>query len=536
MFDQPPFAVLTVCAVCMLTVASVGSRCLPDSGTVDDLAQGLVFDRAPHAMTALAKPGHLQAVVDPQFHTVLRRISDVEAAASGNNAIIKPMYSTMPAWNADESLLILWQRGVGHNLYDGRTYRFLRTLDIRPRDLEHVAWHATDPHVLFYPQAFKLGSFYRDFIRYHVVSGQRDTLRSFTDIVKTGYGFSFGSDPGYSCWESRIFGFADTENGLTFAYDLQRNQVGAIRHGNSSRAAAPAPSGKLFYCEGEVVDFNMQTVRTLDLFDPTEHAALGRLANGHDAYFTVAYTAGEHSGVGSLVAHDLTAGSHRVIVGPATGYPYPPSGTYISALIFRHPGWVVVSIVGFAADGSEVLDNEILLINTAPGGKVCRVAHHRSRGRLGPMGYWAEPHAVPSPSGTRILFGSDWEGGSSVDTYVVELPSYRPDSSAVRAGVTTPAVTTPALLMALSQSFPNPFNPTTTIAYSLSRPADVAMTIIDPLGRAVRTLVQARRPAGQFREVWDGCDEQGRPVASGVYICRLQCERSIMQRKLIRLR
>ncbi len=62
------------------------------------------------------------------------------------------------------------------------------------------------------------------------------------------------------------------------------------------------------------------------------------------------------------------------------------------------------------------------------------------------------------------------------------------------------------------------------------------MTIIDPLGRAVRTLVIAWRPAGQFREVWDGCDEQGRPVASGVYICRLECDRAIMQCKLIRLR
>jgi hypothetical protein len=89
----------------------------------------------------------------------------------------------------------------------------------------------------------------------------------------------------------------------------------------------------------------------------------------------------------------------------------------------RRPGWVVVSVQGHPA-GLGVLDSEILLANTAPGGSVCRIAHHRSYGSNGSQGYWAEPHAVPSPSGTRILFGSDWGNSGTVDTYVVELPSY----------------------------------------------------------------------------------------------------------------
>ena len=46
--------------------------------------------------------------------------------------------------------------------------------------------------------------------------------------------------------------------------------------------------------------------------------------------------------------------------------------------------------------------------------------------RKDPDAYWAEPHTVPSPSGTRALFASDWGGGASVDTYVIELPSYAP--------------------------------------------------------------------------------------------------------------
>jgi Tol biopolymer transport system component len=82
-----------------------------------------------------------------------------------------------------------------------------------------------------------------------------------------------------------------------------------------------------------------------------------------------------------------------------------------------------VSIVG-ALSGKTTLNQELLLANANTGGKVCRVAHHRSWGSAGPRGYWAEPHPVISPSGSRILFGSDWGGGTSVDAYVVELPSF----------------------------------------------------------------------------------------------------------------
>jgi hypothetical protein len=52
------------------------------------------------------------------------------------------------------------------------------------------------------------------------------------------------------------------------------------------------------------------------------------------------------------------------------------------------------------------------------------VAHHRSYAGEGRWGYFGEPHVVVSPSATRLLFGSDWGNGDTVDTYVVELPSY----------------------------------------------------------------------------------------------------------------
>ena len=68
-----------------------------------------------------------------------------------------------------------------------------------------------------------------------------------------------------------------------------------------------------------------------------------------------------------------------------------------------------------------MLDQELVLADTNEGGTVCRIAHHRSQEA---QDYWGEPHVTGSPSGTRAVFGSDWGGGESVDTYVVELPLF----------------------------------------------------------------------------------------------------------------
>jgi hypothetical protein len=122
---------------------------------------------------------------------------------------------------------------------------------------------------------------------------------------------------------------------------------------------------------------------------------------------------------------DLWTGVKKVIVGPATGYPYPPSSTHLSSISKGNPGWVAVSIVGDPA-GQGLLDQELLLANTDTGA-VCRIGHNRTYAGVvdgAKWGYWSEPHNVLSPSGTRVLFGSDWGNGSSVDTYVVELPGY----------------------------------------------------------------------------------------------------------------
>lgn len=74
----------------------------------------------------------------------------------------------------------------------------------------------------------------------------------------------------------------------------------------------------------------------------------------------------------------------------------------------------------------------------------------------------------------------------------------------------------------LSQNYPNPFNPTTAIRYQLPKSGSVELTIYNLLGQEIRKLVNENRIAGQYTVQWDGRDETGAAVASGVYLYRLK--------------
>jgi hypothetical protein len=88
----------------------------------------------------------------------------------------------------------------------------------------------------------------------------------------------------------------------------------------------------------------------------------------------------------------------------------------------------------------------------------------------------------------------------------------------------------------LGQNFPNPFNPSTTIEFALDSPSRVAIEIVDARGARVATLHAGARGAGTHQVAWDGRDDAGRPVASGVYFYRLQGAGNGEARKMVLLK
>ena len=86
---------------------------------------------------------------------------------------------------------------------------------------------------------------------------------------------------------------------------------------------------------------------------------------------------------------------------------------------------------------------------------------------------------------------------------------------------------------ALDQNYPNPFNSHTVIGFDLPVAADVDLALFDLLGQRVATLGRGRRPAGTYTIQWDGRDDAGQPLASGVYLYRLQSALQTETRKLL---
>ena len=74
----------------------------------------------------------------------------------------------------------------------------------------------------------------------------------------------------------------------------------------------------------------------------------------------------------------------------------------------------------------------------------------------------------------------------------------------------------------LSQNYPNPFNPTTTIGYSTPRDGEIQIEIYNLMGQKVRTLFNGILQAGSHKVEWDGCDDSGKTLSSGVYLITLR--------------
>ncbi|MBM4160894.1 MAG: T9SS type A sorting domain-containing protein [Ignavibacteria bacterium] len=88
-------------------------------------------------------------------------------------------------------------------------------------------------------------------------------------------------------------------------------------------------------------------------------------------------------------------------------------------------------------------------------------------------------------------------------------------------------------VFALEQNYPNPFNPSTTIRYQLPQSASVKLDIYNALGQKVRTLVSEEQKAGFYKVQWDGRDEGGRTVSTGLYIYRIQAGSFVSTQKML---
>lgn len=135
-------------------------------------------------------------------------------------------------------------------------------------------------------------------------------------------------------------------------------------------------------------------------------------------------------------------------------------------------------------------------------------------------------YVTPSTQVRMRFIAEDAGSGSVVEAGVDDFRVWG-------ASVTPVAGGTSSSRFALLPNSPNPFNPHTAISFDLARDGQAQLSIFSLEGRRVRTLVKSALPAGRHSVAWDGRDERGNSVASGVYLMRLESGKETAARKIV---
>ena len=200
--------------------------------------------------------------------------------------------------------------------------------------------------------------------------------------------------------------------------------------------------------------------------------------------------------------------------------------------------WKVLPSQATASDlnGDGVLDVAIVAANSTVGpALVVLLGQHNGVPVL--EGYY------PLPGESNQVLTSDVNGDGDTDLVVLGT-SVASDNGGVSVFINqgTPATAVASETAAtptaftLGANYPNPFNPATTIPLAVPAGAkNVDLTIYNVLGQPLRRVWSGPLPAGEHQLTWDGQDAQGKPVAAGVYMYRVQVDDQTHTRKMVKI-
>ncbi|MGD1047581.1 MAG: T9SS type A sorting domain-containing protein [Candidatus Krumholzibacteriaceae bacterium] len=140
----------------------------------------------------------------------------------------------------------------------------------------------------------------------------------------------------------------------------------------------------------------------------------------------------------------------------------------------------------------------------------------------------AYPAIVSDGASGAIVTWQDLRNGANWDIYAMRVDA--------NGFPVLTAAETPKVLMELHQNYPNPFNPATTVAYSVPEKCNVTLKIYDVSGKCVARLVDKQQEKGSYSVAWNGKDETGNSMASGIYLYRLAAGEQTISKKMVLLR
>ena len=366
----------------------------PITGTPPDRA-ALTYVASP-AIPAV--PAMLSPVADPTWGTHVTRVSNVNGVTNE--------YSRSPAWNADQSLILLPGPGSSSELHDGTTYAKVRGL---PRLPGYAHWAYTDPNKIF-------GTYNGD-PHFYACDARTDAM----SVVHNFSGYSevsLGDGEGNVSDDDKTVALMTKSaagNGA-LVYDLASGNIVATVNWGSSRPnnVSVSHSGQFVIVswgpDGSGLTqglwlYSRLLVPIRQLTMTARHGDHCLDSAGHDLW--VQCTNG-------VEMWRLDDGTH-----PALNLPKPNAFEYghLSGRNVGRPGWAYLSTYDWGSTSGRPGRDQLVAIKLDGSGtvEVFGFANHRS------TSYSEQPHATPSRDGKRVCFNSEWGAPGTVYAYVAGL-------------------------------------------------------------------------------------------------------------------
>jgi hypothetical protein len=376
-------------------------------------------DRLANAPVLVApsmdRPAYRQPVTDPTLGTIFTRVTDpgqrMAADIFCGQKFCRHRYSSVQAWNADQTLLAISKGCNGFCFLDGQTYApaFHRPVD------DDCKWHPTDPALLICVRAGQVYAW-----------APRTNARTVVYAPKGYTNIQFGPYKGnLSSDGNRLVLRATNRAGalVAFAYDMEERR----KYPDIELAALPglndycgiSPSGRYIACLSTRDDgTDVAYILTVDgklVQSWTEHHRPGHGdmtvdADGSDVYV----------GISKSDPDKWHIIKRRLSDGLVTDLAPSGYGAHASTRNINRPGWVFVSYEGSydkIADsvGRAPFYQEVIALRIDGSGEIRRIA--QTRNAVGD--YISETHASPSPDGSQVIWSSNWgTAGGPVADYV----------------------------------------------------------------------------------------------------------------------
>ncbi|MFK5949813.1 MAG: Calx-beta domain-containing protein [Methylococcales bacterium] len=342
-----------------------------------------------------SKPQYLVPMTDPRFGTKVTRITDNVAL---NTTDLVHQYAKVPAWNSDGTLI-----NMRRLLLDGNDYSVIRTFTASGE----LRWSNINPHIMYVVSASKIETV-------NVLTDQKQVLRTFSGGYDKCY---IGPFEGNISYDDQFVALT-CKLGNDFdviVYNIQNDSIVATKRFTNIYDKLDwvtiSPSGNYVILQGkfnsglgvDVYDRNLTNPRKL--WSNGSHGDLGYDTSGNEVY--VQFPGSK----GYINVFRLSDGVQTAALANSAGNTGVKS--HISCRNFKRPGWCYVS----AHDSKGTAMYEVFAVKLDASQTVQRFAHHHTTA----SSESAQARGVPSPDGTKVMFGSDW-GGSQKNSYVAEMP------------------------------------------------------------------------------------------------------------------